>query len=77
MAEGLTSIDDFAFTGEGDPLLAALNVSSELVLITPGSRARVVLDADDGLDNSTAVAVDGGTVYVTSGHSRRAETRTC
>lgn len=47
MAEGLTSIDDFAFTGEGDPLLAALNVSSELVLITPGSRTRVVLDADD------------------------------
>lgn len=47
MAAGLTSIDDFAFTGEGDQLLAALNVSSELVLITPGSRTRVVLDADD------------------------------
>jgi hypothetical protein len=66
-ASGLTSVDDFAFTGRGDQLLAALNVPSELVLITPGKATRVVLDGSDGLNNTTAVAVDKGTVYVTSG----------
>lgn len=66
-ASGLTSVDDFAFTGRGDQLLAALNVPSQLVLITPGKATRVVLDGSDGLDNTTAVAVDRGTVYVTSG----------
>lgn len=66
-ASGLTSVDDFAFTGHGDQLLAALNVPSELVLITPGRATRVVLDGRDGLNNTTAVAVDRSTVYVTSG----------
>lgn len=65
-ASGLTSVDDFAFTGHGDQLLAALNVPSELALVTPGKDARVVLDASDGLNNTTAVAVHKGTVYVTS-----------
>lgn len=66
-ASGLTSVDDFAFTGQGDQLLAALNIPSKLVLITPGRATRVVLDASDGLDNTTAVAVHKGTIYVTSG----------
>jgi len=66
-ASGLTSVDDFAFTGHGDQLLAALNVPSQLVLVTPGKATRVVLDGSDGLNNTTAVAVDKGTVYVTSG----------
>lgn len=66
-ASELTSVDDFAFTGRGDQLLAALNVPSQLVLITPGKPTRVVLDGSDGLNNTTAVAVHNGTVYVTSG----------
>jgi len=66
-ASGLTSVDDFAFTGHSDQLLAALNVPSELVLVTPGKDTRVVLDGRDGLNNTTAVAVHKDTVYVTSG----------
>jgi len=65
-ASGLTSVDDFAFTGQGDQLLAALNVPSELALVTPGKDTRVALDGRDGLNNTTAVAVHKGTVYVTS-----------
>lgn len=65
-ASGLTSVDDFAFTGHGDQLLAALNVPSELALVTPGQDTRVVLDGSDGLNNTTAVAIHNGTVYVTS-----------
>jgi len=66
-ASGLTSVDDFAFTGHGDQLLAALNLPSELALVTPGQDTRVVLNGSDGLNNTTAVAVHNGTVYVTSG----------
>ncbi|MFS8201612.1 hypothetical protein ACLVWQ_23315 [Streptomyces sp. CWNU-52B] len=66
-ASGLDSVDDFAFTGRGDQLLAALNLPSEVVLITPGRPDRTVLDESDGLQNTTAVAVDEDTVYVSSG----------
>ncbi|WP_208867461.1 hypothetical protein [Streptomyces himastatinicus] len=68
-ASGLDSVDDFAFTGRGDQLLAALNIPSKVVLITPGGPARTVLDENDGLRNTTsvAVAVDKDTVYVNSG----------
>ncbi|MFK0114633.1 SMP-30/gluconolactonase/LRE family protein [Streptomyces sp. NPDC090994] len=66
-ASGLDSVDDFAFTGRGDQLLAALNLPSEVVLVTPGRPARTVLDARDGLQNTTSVAVTGTTAYVTSG----------
>ncbi|MFF4484021.1 hypothetical protein ACFY1A_44560 [Streptomyces sp. NPDC001520] len=67
MASGLDSVDDFAFTGRGDQLLAALNIPSELLLITPGKPDRTVLDESDGLENTTSVAVDGDAVYVASG----------
>ncbi|WP_329071843.1 hypothetical protein [Streptomyces sp. NBC_01429] len=66
-ASGLDSVDDFAFTGRGDQLLAALNIPSKVVLITPGRPDRTVLDQSDGLQNTTAVAVDEDTVYVSSG----------
>lgn len=66
-ASGLDSVDDFAFTGRGDQLLAALNIPSQVVLITPGKADRIVLDERDGLRNTTALAVDGDTVYVASG----------
>lgn len=66
VASGLPSIDDFAFTGPGDTLLAVQNQLNQADLITPGGPAHVVLTAADGLSTPSAVAVRGRTVYVTS-----------
>ncbi|WP_030315405.1 hypothetical protein [Streptomyces flavochromogenes] len=65
-ATGLTSIDDFAFTGHGDTVLAALNQVDELELVLPDGSHRTVLTGADGLDNPTSVAVRAKTVYVNS-----------
>ncbi|MFD8643586.1 hypothetical protein ACFV14_25195 [Streptomyces zaomyceticus] len=65
-ATGLTSIDDFAFTGHGDTVLAALNQVDELELVRPDGTHRTVLTRADGLDNPTSVAVRAKTVYVNS-----------
>jgi sugar lactone lactonase YvrE len=65
-ASGLPSIDDFAFTGTGDTLLAVQNQLNQADLITPDGTAHVVLTAADGLSTPSAVAVRGRTVYVTS-----------
>ncbi|WP_066950574.1 SMP-30/gluconolactonase/LRE family protein [Streptomyces lushanensis] len=65
-ATGLTGIDDFAFTGHGDRVLAALNGPSEVALIKPDGRHTTVLTATDGLRNPTSVALRGHTVYVLS-----------
>jgi hypothetical protein len=66
VATGLTGIDDFAFTGRGDQLLAALNGPSEVALVQPDGRHSTVLTSADGLQNPTSVAVRGSTVYVLS-----------
>jgi sugar lactone lactonase YvrE len=66
VAKGLPGIDDFAFTGPGDTLLAVQNQLSQADLITPDGTARTVLTAVDGLSTPSAVAVRGRTVYVTS-----------
>ncbi|MFI0940875.1 SMP-30/gluconolactonase/LRE family protein [Streptomyces sp. NPDC021020] len=65
-ATGLAGIDDFAFTGRGDELLAALNGSSEVALVRSDGSHSVVLTAADGLQNPTSVALRGDTVYVLS-----------
>ncbi|MGW2889763.1 SMP-30/gluconolactonase/LRE family protein [Streptomyces griseoruber] len=66
-ATGLTGIDDFGFVERHrDTVLAALFGSSEVVRIAPDGRRSVVLTADDGLSNPTAVAVRGRSAYVTS-----------
>ncbi|MFG2900312.1 hypothetical protein ACGFZH_24905 [Streptomyces zaomyceticus] len=65
-ATGLTSIDDFAFTGHGETVLAALNQVDELELVRPDGTHRTVLTRADGLDNPTSVAVRAKTVYVNS-----------
>ncbi|MEU9087544.1 hypothetical protein [Streptomyces sp. NPDC048357] len=66
-AAGLTGIDDFAFTGRGDQLLAALNGPGQVALVQPdGSHSIVLTQADDGLQNPTSIALRGNTVYVTS-----------
>jgi DNA-binding beta-propeller fold protein YncE len=65
-ATGLVGIDDFAFTGHGDEILAAVNGPNKVVRIEPDGTAATVLDATDGLQNPTSVAVRGDDVYVLS-----------
>ncbi|CAM5499224.1 hypothetical protein GCM10010222_63950 [Streptomyces tanashiensis] len=65
-ATGLTFIDDFAFTGHGDTVLAALIMDDKLELVRPDGTHKTVLTAADGLDNPTSVAVRAKTVYVNS-----------
>jgi hypothetical protein len=65
-ATGLSGIDDFAFTGHGDQILAALNGPSEVALIQPDGSHSIVLTAADGLQNPTSIALRGDTVYVGS-----------
>ncbi|MFF7458895.1 hypothetical protein [Kitasatospora sp. NPDC008115] len=65
-AGGLPGLDDFAFVGAGDDLLAALNPSNEVVYIGPDGTRHTVLDAADGLSNPTSVGIGGDTVYVPS-----------
>ncbi|WOP38676.1 hypothetical protein RKE32_35415 [Streptomyces sp. Li-HN-5-13] len=64
-ATGMPSIDDFAFTGHGDTLLAARD-NNEVDLVRPDGTHTTVLTAADGLQTPTSVAVHGNTVYVPS-----------
>ncbi|MFF5538727.1 SMP-30/gluconolactonase/LRE family protein [Streptomyces cinerochromogenes] len=65
-ATGLVDIDDFAFTGRGDTLLAAINKDNEVARVEPGGRHTAVLTAADGLQGPTSLAVRGTTAYVAS-----------
>lgn len=65
-ARDLTGIDDFAFTGHGDTLVAALNQPNTVVVVRPGKGSRTVLTSADGLQGPTSIAVRGTTVYVPS-----------
>lgn len=64
-ADDLVGIDDFAFTGREDQIVATLNPSSEVVLVHDGERT-TVLTEDDGLSNPTLVLVQEDTIYVPS-----------
>ncbi|MGW1160250.1 hypothetical protein ACWD5Q_10470 [Streptomyces sp. NPDC002513] len=66
-ATGLVNIDDIAFTGAGDTLLAAINANNEVALVRPNGSHTIVLTAKDGLENPTSLAVHGSTAYVASG----------
>jgi hypothetical protein len=66
MATGLVGIDDFAFTGRGEEILAALNGPSTVVRIGRDGARSTVLTAADGLRNPTSVALRRGTAYVLS-----------
>jgi sugar lactone lactonase YvrE len=66
-ATGLSGIDDFAFTGRGDQVLAAQNGINEASIVNSDGTHETVLTATDGLENPTSVAVRGSTVYVASG----------
>ncbi|MFF2774938.1 hypothetical protein ACFVU3_08520 [Streptomyces sp. NPDC058052] len=65
-ATGLNFIDDFAFTGHGDTVLAALIMDDKVELVRPDGTHRTVLTGADGLDDPTSVAVRAKTVYVNS-----------
>ncbi|MGY1503393.1 hypothetical protein ACW4TU_43660 [Streptomyces sp. QTS52] len=65
-ASGVAGIDDFVFTGRGDEILAALNAPNTVVRIRPDGTVTTVLDATDGLQNPTSVALRGHDVYVLS-----------
>ncbi|MFJ8748818.1 hypothetical protein ACIREO_05705 [Streptomyces sp. NPDC102441] len=65
-ATGLVGIDDFAFTGRGNEVLATLNAPSKVVSIQPDGTSTTVLDSGDGLQNPTSVALRGKEVYVLS-----------
>ncbi|WAZ26938.1 hypothetical protein STRCI_008624 [Streptomyces cinnabarinus] len=65
-ATELPGIDDFAFTGRGDQLLATLNGSNQVALVRPGGSHTIVLSPADGLQNPTSIALRGDTVYVLS-----------
>ncbi|MFF4099993.1 SMP-30/gluconolactonase/LRE family protein [Streptomyces sp. NPDC001903] len=67
-ATGLTGIDDFAFAGHGETVLAALNTTaSGLALVRPDGTHTVLLTGKDGLSGPTSVAVRHHQVFVTSG----------
>ncbi|MEU8470791.1 hypothetical protein AB0F30_23310 [Streptomyces sp. NPDC029006] len=66
-ATGLKNIDDFAFTGRGDTLLAAVNADNQVALVRPDGSHTVVLTGADGLENPTSLAVRGNTAYIASG----------
>lgn len=66
VATGMPGIDNFAFTGNGDQILAALNLPSEVAFVQPDGSHSIVLTKADGLDNPASVALRGNTVYVMS-----------
>ncbi|MET8029517.1 SMP-30/gluconolactonase/LRE family protein [Streptomyces avermitilis] len=65
-ADGMPGIDDFAFTGRGDQLLAALDGANEVALVQGDGSHSTVLSSADGLQNPTSIALRGDTVYVLS-----------
>ncbi|MEV8532430.1 hypothetical protein [Streptomyces sp. NPDC051211] len=63
-ATGLAGIDDFAFVGTGETVLAALHTTSEIAVVQPDGTHSVLLGPRDGLTNPTSVAVRQQQVYV-------------
>ncbi|MFI6846780.1 hypothetical protein OG535_33430 [Kitasatospora sp. NBC_00085] len=68
-ATGLVGIDDFAFLGHSNKVIAAINGTSEAVYIAGDGSHHTVLTGQDGLSTPTSVAVRGDTVYVPSAAS--------
>lgn len=66
VATGLTGVDDFAFTGRGTEILAALDTVNQVALVRPDGTHTVVLTEADGLQGPTTVVLRGRDVYVPS-----------
>jgi hypothetical protein len=67
VAEDLPAIDDFAFTGDGSTVIAALDHTDEVAIVYPDGSHHIVLTAADGLSDPTSIAVRRSAVYVPSG----------
>ena len=65
-ARHLVGIDDFAFTGRGDDILAALDPPNQIVEVRPGHPAVTVLTAADGLSGPTSIAIQDHSAYIPS-----------
>ncbi|MFF0478841.1 hypothetical protein [Streptomyces sp. NPDC004284] len=65
-ATGLQGIDDFAFTGRGDQILAAIDGPNKVVRVEQDGSSSTVLTGADGLQNPTSIAVRRGTAYIPS-----------
>ncbi|MEU8708217.1 hypothetical protein [Streptomyces sp. NPDC048565] len=65
-ASGLVGIDDFTFTGRGDQVIAAINGTNQVVRIRPDGTSTTLLDATDGLQGPTSIALRGDEMYVFS-----------
>jgi sugar lactone lactonase YvrE len=66
VAQGITSIDGFAFDASGD-VIAAQNYADQVAIIHPDGTSQTVLTSADGVSNPTSVKITGSTVYVASG----------
>jgi sugar lactone lactonase YvrE len=66
-ATGLAGIDDFDFTGQGTEILAAINQTSKLMRVNSDGTHETLLDAEDGMQGTTAVTIRGNHVYITNG----------
>jgi predicted SnoaL-like aldol condensation-catalyzing enzyme len=64
-ARDLPGVDDFAFTGVGDELLATLNPANQVDLVRADGFHTAVLTSVDGLQSPSAIALQGRNVYVT------------
>jgi hypothetical protein len=64
VASGLPLVDDLAFAGDGDTLLAALNRPNEVALVQADGSHTTVLTGEDGLQSPTSIAVQGDQVFV-------------
>jgi hypothetical protein len=51
----------------GNEILAAINQTNELVRVSANGAQETLLDAEDGMQGTTAVAVRGNRAYVTNG----------
>ncbi|MFI5641593.1 hypothetical protein ACIA8H_29810 [Streptomyces goshikiensis] len=65
-ATDLDGIDDFAFAGKGETLIAALHSTSELAVVRRDGSHTVLLTAADGLSKPASVAVNRQQAYVPS-----------
>jgi hypothetical protein len=73
----LAGIDDFAFTGNGDEVIAALHASNTVVRIRPGRAMTTRLTGADGLQNLTSVALRGKPSTCSVPPTPPPPTRTC
>ncbi len=77
-ATGLSGIDDFAFTGRGDQVLAAQNGTNQASVVGSDGMVQTVLTAADGIENPDLGGGQGARPCTwRAGRTSRARTRIC